>query len=124
MRIDTDRLILDILKEVDKDSAIRKIINKALAKQDCRYNEDGYIQDIHTNPLYAAYDDESIFKIGDTIKNIHSGITAKVTSYLDGAYGLSNGCMVSTMDIDNWEKVNLKKKEYDTTKSIQYSAFK
>ena len=118
MRIDTDRLILDILKEVDKDSAIRKIIDKALAKQDCIYNEDGYIQDIHPNPLYAAYDDESIFKIGDTIKNIHSGITAKVTSYLDGAYGLSNGCMVSTMDKDNWEKVNLKKKEYDTTKSI------
>lgn len=118
MRIDTDKLILDILKEVDKDNAIRKIIDKALAKQDCIYNEDGYIQDIHTNPLYAAFDDESVFKIGDTIRNINSGITAKVTTYLDRAYGLSNGCRVPAMDKDNWEKVNLKKKEYATTKNI------
>ena len=106
MRIDTDELILDILKEVDKDSAIRKIIDKALAKQDCIYNEDGYIQDIHTNPLHAAFDDESIFKIGDTIRNKNSGITAKVTIYLDRAYGLSNGCRVPAMDKDNWEKID------------------
>ena len=105
MRIDTDELILDILKEVDKDSAIRKIIDKALAKQDCIYNEDGYIQDIHTNPLYAAFDDESVFKIGDTIRNKNSGITAKVTIYLDRAYGLSNGCRVPAMDKDNWETI-------------------
>ena len=106
MRIDTDKLILDILKEVDKGSAIRKIIDKALAKQDCIYNEDGYIQDIHTNPLYAAFDDPTIFKIGDIIRNKNSGITAEVTIYLDGAYGLSNGCMVPSKNKDNWEKVD------------------
>lgn len=105
MRIDTDELILDILKEIDKDSAIRKIIDKALAKQDCVYNEDGYIQDIHTNPLFAAFDDPSIFKIGETIRNKKSGITAKVSTYLDGAYSLSNGCIVEAKNKDNWEVV-------------------
>lgn len=113
MRIDTDKLILDILKEVDKDSAIRKIIDKALAKQDYIYNEDGYIQDIHTNPLYAAFDDESVFKIGDTIRNINSGITAKVTTYLDRAYGLSNGCIVPTMNKDNWKKLISEPSKFD-----------
>ena len=112
MRIDTDKLILDILKEVNKDSAIRKIINKALAKQDYIYNEDGYIQDIHTNPLYAAFDDESIFKIGDTIINRNSGIAVKVTTYLDRAYGLSNGCIIQAKDKDNWEKLNSAKEKY------------
>lgn len=106
MRIDTDKLIVDILRELDKGSSIRKIIDGALAKQDCIYNEDGYIQDIHTNPLYAALDDESIFKIGDTIRNRNSGITAKVTTYLDRAYGLSNGCVIPARNKDNLEKVD------------------
>ena len=34
MRINTDKLIVDILRELDKDSNIRKIIDEALAKQD------------------------------------------------------------------------------------------
>lgn len=105
--IDTDKLLVDILKELSKDSTIRKVIDKALEKQDYQYNDgSGCIQDIHTNPLYAAFDDESIFKIGDTIRNRNSGTTAKVTTYLDGAYGLSNGCRVPAIDKDNWEKID------------------
>ena len=105
--IDTNKLLTDILKELSKDSAIRKVIDKALEKQDYQYNdESGCIQDIHTNPLYADFDDSTIFKIGDTIRNKNSGITAKVTIYLDRAYGLSNGCIVPAMNKDNWEKID------------------
>ena len=105
--IDTDKLLIDIIKELDKDSTIRKVIDKALEKQDYQYNdESGYIQDIHTNPLYAAFGDPTVFKIGDTIRNRNSGITAKVTTYLDRAYGLSNGRIVQAKDKDNWEKIN------------------
>lgn len=105
MRIDTDKLILDILKELDKGSPARKVIDRALEEQDYVFNEDGCIQDIHTNPLYAAFDDPTIFKIGDIIRNKKSGITAKVTIYLDRAYGLSNGCMVPAKYKDDWEVV-------------------
>jgi hypothetical protein len=107
MRIDTDKLLLDILKELGKDSTLRKVIDKALEKQDYQYNdESGCIQDIHTNPLHADFDDSTVFKIGDTIRNKNSGITAKVTIYLDRAYGLSNGCRVPAMYKDNWEKID------------------
>lgn len=104
--VDIDKLLVSILKELDKNSAARKIIDMALKEQDYVFNEDGYIQDIHTNPLYAAFDDPTIFKIGDIIRNKNSGITAEVTIYLDGAYGLSNGCRVPARNKDNWEVIN------------------
>jgi len=103
--IDTDKLLEDILKRLDKNSTERKILDEALKEQDYIYNEEGYLQTIHTNPLYAAYDDPAIFKIGDIIRNKRSGITAEVTIYLDGYYGLSNGCRVPARDKDNWEKI-------------------
>ena len=105
--IDTNKFLADILKELSKDSIIRKVIDKALEKQDYQYNdESGCIQDIHTNPLYAAFGDPTVFKIGDTIRNKTSNIKAVVTTYLDRAYGLSNGCRVPTMNKDNWEKID------------------
>ena len=42
-------------------------------------------------------------RFGDTIKNIHSGITAKVKSYYNGGYLLSNGVMFPAKDKDDWE---------------------
>lgn len=103
--VDLDNLLVSILKNLDKDSTTRKLIDKALEAQDYKYNEEGFIQSIHTNPLFAAFDDPSIFKIGETIRNKKSGITAKVSTYLDGAYGLSNGCIVEAKNKDNWEVV-------------------
>jgi len=103
--IDTDELLLSVIKSLDRDSSLRKAIDKALIEQDYVFNGE-YFQAIHTNPLYADFDDDSVFKIGDTIKNIHSGITAKVTSYYDGGYCLSNGCMFPAKNKDNWELVS------------------
>jgi hypothetical protein len=103
--INTDELLLSIVKSLDRDSPLREVIDKALEKQDYVFNGE-YFQAIHTNPLYAAFDDDSIFKIGDTIKNRHSGITAKVTSYYDGGYCLSNGCMFPAKNKDNWALVS------------------
>lgn len=105
--IDIDDFLLSILKDLDKDSTARKLIDRALEKQDYVYNEDGYIQSIHTNPLFAAFNDPSIFKIGDIIRNKESGITAKVTIYLDNAYGLSNGCKVLAKNKDDWELIKV-----------------
>lgn len=104
--IDIDKLIVGILKEIDRDSPIRKIIDKALKEQDYMYNDKGCIQDIHTNPLYAACDDPTIFKIGTIVRNKNSGITAEVTTYLDRAYGLSNGLIIPAKNKDNWEVIN------------------
>ena len=103
--VNLDELLVSILQNLDKDSPARKLIDKALEAQDYEYNEKGFIQSIHTNPLFAAFDDPSIFKIGDTIRNKRSGITAQVSTYLDGAYGLSNGCVVEAKNKDNWEIV-------------------
>ena len=103
--IDVDKLLISILQNLDKDSVARKIIDKALEVQDYKYNDEGFIQSIHTNPLFAAFDDPSIFKIGTIIRNKESGITATVTTYLDGAYSLSNGSMVLAKDKDNWEEL-------------------
>ena len=106
MEINFGKLLLSIVKKIDKDSQVRKIIDAALEEQDFMYNDDlGFFQEIHTNPLYAAADDPTIFKIGDVIRNKNSGITAQVTIYLDGHYGLSNGCRVPAKNKDNWEKV-------------------
>ena len=103
--IDTDELLLSIIKNLDRDSSLRETIDKALEEQGYVFNG-GYFQAIHTNPLYAAFDDDSIFKIGDTIKNRYSGITAKVTSYYDGGYCLSNGCMFPAKNKDNWTLIS------------------
>lgn len=103
--INTDELLLSIIKNLDSDNPLREVIDKALKEQDYVYNGE-YFQAIHTNPLYATFDDDSIFKIGDTIKNIHSGITAKVTSYYDGGYCLSNGGMFPAKNKDNWRLVS------------------
>jgi len=103
--INTDELLLSIVKSLDRDSPLREVIDKALEEQDYVFNGE-YFQAIHTNPLYAAFDDDSVFKIGDTIKNRHSGITAKVTSYYDGGYCLSNGCMFPAKNKDNWTLVS------------------
>jgi hypothetical protein len=100
--LDFQELLLSIVKNLDKDSAERKLIDKALEEQDYIYDERGFFKTIHTNPLYAAFDDPTIFKIGDIICNKNSGITAKVTTYLDEAYGLSNGCRVPAKDKSNW----------------------
>jgi hypothetical protein len=100
--INTDELLLSIIKNLDRDNPLREVIDKALKEQDYVYNGE-YFQAIHTNPLYAAFDDDSIFKIGDTIRNIYSGITAKVKSYYDGGYLLSNGVIFPAKDKDNWE---------------------
>jgi len=103
--INTDELLLSIIKNLDRDNPLREVIDKVLEEQDYVFNGE-YFQAIHTNPLYAAFDDDSIFNIGDTIKNIHSGITAKVTSYYDGGYCLSNGCMFPAKNKDNWKLVS------------------
>ena len=103
--INTDELLLSIIKNLDRDSSLREVIDKALEEQDYVFNGE-YFQAIHTNPLYATSDDDSIFKIGDTIKNRHSGITAKVTSYYDGGYCLSNGGMFPAKNKDNWKLVS------------------
>ena len=103
--IDTDELLLSIIKNLDRDSPLREVIDKALEEQDYVFNGE-HFEAIHTNPLYADFDDDSIFKIGDTIKNIHSGITAKVTSYYDGGYCLSNRGMFPAKNKDNWRLIS------------------
>ncbi len=106
--IDIDKLLESIIKSVDKDSIARKLIDRALEEQDFKYNDENrVIQAIHINPLYAAFDDPTVFKIGDVIRNKHSGITAKVTIYLDNAYGLSNGCIVEARNKNDWEKYDI-----------------
>lgn len=102
--INTDELLLSIIKNLDRDSPLREAIDKALKEQDYVFNGE-YFQAIHTNPLYAAFDDDTIFKIGDTIKNIHSGITATVKGYYDGGYLLSNGGMFPAINKDCWKLV-------------------
>jgi len=103
--VNLDKLLVSILQNLDKDSSTRKLIDKALEAQDYEYNENGFIQSIHTNPLFAALDDPSIFKIGETIRNKRSGVTAQVSTYLNEAYVLSNGCIVEAKNKDNWEVV-------------------
>ena len=103
--INTDELLLSIIKNLDRDNPLREVIDKALEEQDYVFNGE-YFQAIHTNPLYAAFEDDSIFKIGDTIKNIYSGITAKVTSYYDGGNCLSNGGMFPAKNKDHWKLVS------------------
>ena len=102
--IDTDELLLSVIKSLDRDSPLREVIDKALKEQDYVFNGE-HFQAIHTNPLYAASDDDSIFKIGDTIKHKHSYITTKVKSYVDGGYVLSNGSILPARNKDDWELV-------------------